>query len=169
MDHSDDDKRFCVYVHRDWSGEIVYVGSGNSKRPFALVNRSKDHRDVWHSLTKEIVEDGLSKSDSLLKEQELLDFIGKLMRFLTRNTPLLGTPAALVECRGINSCLNGMQYGLRTRNRSLNVLILLNYFQTCPLNTPSITMNNLTPTPPSHKKSMLITVNLLQSYPTTSS
>jgi len=73
MDHSENDKRFCVYVHKDQEGNIRYIGSGSIERMYKKVNRSQQHLAEWDSLTKEVVKDGLTKEQSLILEQEYLN------------------------------------------------------------------------------------------------
>lgn len=76
MDHSENDKRFCVYVHKDQEGNVRYVGSGTIKRCTNKSYRSEEHLALWDSLEKEIITSGLSKEDALLREQLLLDYFG---------------------------------------------------------------------------------------------
>lgn len=74
LDHSENDKRFCVYVHKDEEGNIRYVGSGTLvSRPYSKENRSKEHKEVFDSLFVEIVADNLTKSESLNLEQVYLN------------------------------------------------------------------------------------------------
>lgn len=70
--HSQKDKRFYTYIHKDINGNVVYIGSGSGKRLISKSGRSEEHKEVFDSLTKEVVEYGLSKEESLLKEQQLI-------------------------------------------------------------------------------------------------
>lgn len=72
MDHSENDKRFCVYVHKDADGNVRYVGSGLEIRAFQKSNRNKEHLAAFDFLTKEIISKNLSKSESEDLEQELI-------------------------------------------------------------------------------------------------
>lgn len=47
MDHSENDKRFYVYVHKDSDGIVRYVGSGTRERYVSKSSRSKKHLDIW--------------------------------------------------------------------------------------------------------------------------
>lgn len=71
MDHSEDDKRFYVYIHKNQDGDIVYVGSGSDRRYKRPTGRTKEHIAVFDTLTKEIVKQGLSKRESIELELEL--------------------------------------------------------------------------------------------------
>ena len=71
------DKRFCVYFHKNsHTGEIFYIGKGNSKRPYLTYNRGKK----WHeylslhncSFEVEIYKDCLTSSAALAIEEELI-------------------------------------------------------------------------------------------------
>lgn len=72
MDHSEEDKRFCVYVLKDINGNVVYVGSGTEKRP-SLKQRTNNREllAVIKELTPEIICTDLSKDESIIKEREL--------------------------------------------------------------------------------------------------
>lgn len=71
------DKRFCVYFHKNSNtGEIFYIGKGNSKRPYLTYNRGKK----WHQYLSanncnfevEIYKDGLSSTQALALEEDLI-------------------------------------------------------------------------------------------------
>lgn len=76
MDHSENDKRFCVYVHKDQEGNVRYVGSGTLDRAIKKTGRSKEHLWLWDSLNKEVLISGLSKQESLIKEELIISQIG---------------------------------------------------------------------------------------------
>lgn len=62
MDHSDNDLRFYVYIHKDKvSGEIKYVGSGAGARYSNITDRSEDHISAWNSLDKVILVNNMSR------------------------------------------------------------------------------------------------------------
>ena len=73
MDHSENDKRFYVYLHKDEHGDVVYVGSGSGRRWKRVSGRTKEHLEVFDKLHKEIVKYGLSKQESLEYEIEMYD------------------------------------------------------------------------------------------------
>lgn len=73
MDHSDSDKRFCVYIHKDQEGNIRYVGSGTDKRVNAVDGRTKAHLLEWGSLVKEKIADNLSKIEASELEVKLIN------------------------------------------------------------------------------------------------
>lgn len=73
MDHSENDKRFCVYVHKDKDGNVRYIGSGSIRRYNRISGRTKEHKEIFDTLTKEIIKSGLSKNESLEMEMELYD------------------------------------------------------------------------------------------------
>ena len=87
MDHSEDDKRFYVYVHKDQEGNIRYVGSGSSRRYNRSSGRTKEHKEIFNSLIKEIVKEGLSKNESLEMEIELYDKYVPSGMLLNRKRP----------------------------------------------------------------------------------
>lgn len=72
-----EEKRYCVYVHKDSDGNIRYVGSGRICRAnltCAKSSRGKAYEDFVNSngnLDFEIIEDNLSKRESLILELEL--------------------------------------------------------------------------------------------------
>ena len=71
MDHSGNDKRFCVYVHKDQEGNVRYVGSGTLKRAFKMSGRTKKHTDISKYLAVNILYENLSKDESFEKELEV--------------------------------------------------------------------------------------------------
>ena len=73
MDHSENDKRFCVYVHKDIDGNIRYIGSGTKQRVISNSRRSLEHKELWGSLTKEILYDNLSRRCAAEIEQDLIN------------------------------------------------------------------------------------------------
>jgi len=71
------DKRFCVYFHRNPNTEeIFYIGKGNIKRPYLKDSRGKN----WHeylsvnncSFDVEIYRDSLTSTEALSLEEELI-------------------------------------------------------------------------------------------------
>lgn len=90
MDHSENDKRFYVYVHKDPDGNIVYVGSGSSRRIHSKKDRSKDHLILFDSLTKEIVSGYLSKRESILLETKLYNKYKENGKLLNKRAPFEG-------------------------------------------------------------------------------
>jgi hypothetical protein len=75
-------------------GEVLYVGSGSIHRVYSKTDRRKSHLAVWDKINFVVVHEGLSKEESLIKEQELLDeFIGKPLlnvhRTVFKNTPII--------------------------------------------------------------------------------
>lgn len=87
MDHSENDKRFYVYVHKDEHGDVVYVGSGAERRWKRNTGRTKEHFAVFDSLTKEIVLSNLSKEESLEYEIELYDKYVQSGKLLNKKRP----------------------------------------------------------------------------------
>lgn len=73
MDHSENDKRFCVYVHTDSEGNIRYIGSGTSKRFKNRSGRTEEHLKEWDSLTKENIAENLSKIEASELELKLIN------------------------------------------------------------------------------------------------
>ena len=71
MDQGENDLRFCVYVHKDKEGNVRYVGSGVSNRPYDKVSRNKAHLDMFDELTAEIVVSNITKTEALRLEREL--------------------------------------------------------------------------------------------------
>lgn len=65
--------KYCVYYHRDRYGNIVYVGSGTLKRPYVNSSRSKEHKEIFDSLSVEVVKTGLSKQESIELETKLYE------------------------------------------------------------------------------------------------
>lgn len=76
MDHSQNDKRFYVYVHKDQKGIIRYIGSGQGDRYYNKCYRCNDHLFEWNSLSKEIIKSGLSREYAMSLEQELIKSVG---------------------------------------------------------------------------------------------
>lgn len=87
MDHSENDKRFYVYVHKDEHGDVLYVGSGAGRRWKRNTRRTKEHSAVFDSLTKEIVLSNLSKEESLEYEIELYDKYVQSGKLLNKKRP----------------------------------------------------------------------------------
>ena len=87
MDHSENDKRFYVYVHKDEHGDVVYVGSGAGRRWKRNIRRTKEQSAVFDSLTKEIVFSNLSKEKSLEYEIELYDKYVQSGKLLNKKRP----------------------------------------------------------------------------------
>lgn len=73
MDHSEEDKRFCVYVLKDKQGNIVYVGHGNKYRPFIKRRNNKKLSEIINDLQPEILHENLSKNEAISIEIELFD------------------------------------------------------------------------------------------------
>lgn len=73
--HDDNDKRFCVYFFTLQDDTIIYVGSGNRRRLVNKIGRSKEILSIWHDIKKFIVIDGLSKEESLIEEQKIIDWL----------------------------------------------------------------------------------------------
>jgi len=88
MDHSENDKRFCVYVLRGPHGEIRYVGSGTRHRPkFKARGVNKELLDVIYSLTPEVVKEGLTKSESIIEECRLYEELLSTGLLLNKTRP----------------------------------------------------------------------------------
>lgn len=84
------DNKFCVYFHRDSKGEIFYVGEGTERRPYSKNSRNK----AWHEIavngfTVEIVEKGLSKKDSQIREKYWIDRLPNLVNSIHASTVVL--------------------------------------------------------------------------------
>lgn len=87
MDHSEDDKRFYVYIHKNQDGDVVYVGSGSGRRYKRPTGRTKEHIAVFDTLTKEIVKQGLSKRESIELEIQLYDLYKPSGKLLNKKAP----------------------------------------------------------------------------------
>lgn len=72
MDHSENDKRFCVYTHTDLDGNIRYIGSGTEKRSRNKSHRDSHHLEIWDSLVKNIVHSNLTKNEAAKIEEDLI-------------------------------------------------------------------------------------------------
>lgn len=69
-------KKYCVYVHRDVTGEIFYVGHGKLDRPFQVrdYHRSQkwiDHVEEYGLCNIEIISCFDSKKDAIAEESRL--------------------------------------------------------------------------------------------------
>lgn len=65
MNHTDNDLRFYVYIHKDKiSGEIKYIGSGSAMRYSNITDRSEEHVRAWNSLDKIILVKDMSRKDA---------------------------------------------------------------------------------------------------------
>lgn len=65
MDHSNNDLRFYVYIHKDKiSGEIKYVGSGAGARYSNIADRSDEHINAWVTLDKIILVNNMSRESA---------------------------------------------------------------------------------------------------------
>jgi hypothetical protein len=76
MDHSEQDKRFCVYFFRcNATNNVVYIGHGNSERPFVKTNRSVPLKCFMdnNEYSIEIIHNDLSKQEAIGIESEYLD------------------------------------------------------------------------------------------------
>lgn len=87
MDHSENDRRFYVYVHKDDNMDIVYVGSGSALRMHKSSGRTKNHIDIFENLTKEVVKDNLTKEEALNLEIELYNKYVTTGKLLNKNKP----------------------------------------------------------------------------------
>lgn len=88
MDHSENDKRFCVYVLRDTSGTVRYVGSGTEKRAHKKQrSNNKELLAIIKELEVEILKTGLSKDDSILEEIKLYQEYKPTGLLLNKLTP----------------------------------------------------------------------------------
>lgn len=69
------DNRFCVYLHKDSSGIIRYVGQGLYKRASAILGRNKKWNEVfkYQPPIVEYVKTGISKTEAETLEQELIE------------------------------------------------------------------------------------------------
>jgi hypothetical protein len=71
-----EENRFCVYLHRRKdNNEVFYVGQGTLTRPYDTSRKNQRWRSVVDLVgyTVEIVKSGISKTDALLLERELID------------------------------------------------------------------------------------------------
>lgn len=69
------DKRYCVYLHKKLNSEVTfYIGSGTIKRAYAKGGRTPEWINTVksHGYVVEIYKDNLTKEESLLLEQELI-------------------------------------------------------------------------------------------------
>lgn len=71
MDHSENDTRFYVYVHKDSCGNVRYVSSGSGQRFRSLTDRSPEHLEIWKQLDKVILVSEMSRTTAR-KYEELL-------------------------------------------------------------------------------------------------
>lgn len=92
MDQGENDLRFCVYVHKDKDGNVRYVGSGVSNRPYDKVSRNKAHLDMFDELTAEVITGGLTKTEALRLERELYFKYANTNLLLNVKEPVLPTP-----------------------------------------------------------------------------
>lgn len=87
MDHSENDKRFCVYVLKDKDGNVVYVGHGNKYRPFIKKRNNPHLAKIIDEVYPEIVHESLSKNEALALEIETYDLYKPLGKLLNKNRP----------------------------------------------------------------------------------
>lgn len=93
MDHSENDKRFCVYVLKDSDGNIRYVGSGTEIRAYKKHrSNNKALLSMIDDLHTEIIETDLSKDESILKEIDLYEHYVHTGMLLNRQRPTGITP-----------------------------------------------------------------------------
>ena len=80
--------RYYVYLHKDLSGTIFYVGKGTGSRAWCKKNRSQK----WHNLavsgyTVELHTKDIAETEALTLEKQLIENIPNLVNFHTVNTP----------------------------------------------------------------------------------
>lgn len=76
MDHSDNDKRFCVYYLRCVNtNNVFYIGHGNINRPYVKSSRSSKVTEYMNNneFLVQIYKENLSKSEAIELENVLLD------------------------------------------------------------------------------------------------
>lgn len=93
MKHDEIDRRFYTYIHKDVDGNVVYIGSGSDRRYKRSTGRSKKHVEIFDSLTKEIVESGLTKEESIRKEKLLYEQYKPFGKLINSRVP--GQPLAI--------------------------------------------------------------------------
>lgn len=90
------DKRYCVYLHKKSdSGLTFYIGSGTINRAYARGGRTSEWYDIVKSYgyVVEIYKDNLTKKESLLLEQELI----QSSTHLVNKTKRVAIPQCLVS------------------------------------------------------------------------
>lgn len=75
-------------------GDVLYVGSGAPLRVFSKTDRSSSHLEIWNKIEFVIIHEKLTKDESLVIEQEILDQLKdkpllNIHRTVYRNTPIL--------------------------------------------------------------------------------
>lgn len=73
MDHSEEDKRFYVYIHEDQNGVVRYIGSGTGYRFLGKSGRSKEHAELFDSLIKRKIFESLTKKEASEIEVSLIN------------------------------------------------------------------------------------------------
>lgn len=73
MDHSENDRRFCVYVHLDEQNNIRYIGSGTKNRYVKKSGRNKEHLLMWDKLDKRVIHSNLTKQEASEIEVNLIN------------------------------------------------------------------------------------------------
>ena len=74
-------KDFCIYYHRDLSGNVIYVYKGTGRRAWSTDRHAAWVKDVRERLgenfTVEIYKDGLTKPEAEELESELIGDLGE--------------------------------------------------------------------------------------------
>ncbi len=81
-----EDRRFCVYLHKSIDGEVFYVGSGTSERAFTKeLSESKNRgtcrgsgysekvKELGFNYVVEVVMESMTKEESFVLEEQLMD------------------------------------------------------------------------------------------------
>lgn len=87
MNNSENDKRFCVYVHKDENGNVRYVGSGTIKRAYSKHRRSEEHSILFKNLTVEILFSNINRHEAFEKELELFEMFKGSDLLLNKKAP----------------------------------------------------------------------------------
>jgi HNH endonuclease len=104
MNEIETDNRFCVYLHKDLSGVVRYIGEGTMTRAYAKTRPDQPH---WEALFRnnppivEIVKDHISKSEAEDLELVLRD----IHKLTIINNPYATKKAHVIDYEHISSFL----------------------------------------------------------------
>lgn len=101
MDHSENDKRFCVYVLKDIDDSIRYVGHGSKYRPNVKNRNNKELMEIIDRLEPEIIADNLSKNDAISLEAMMFEKYISSGKLLNKFSPAKIKKILLSDIEGI--------------------------------------------------------------------
>ena len=68
------ENKYYVYLHRNFNGEVVYVGKGAKTRVTSSTNRSSAWREaVKGGYTYQILKDGMTNREAMILEEQLIE------------------------------------------------------------------------------------------------